>query len=90
MLYNSHNVVASHTAVCHQMIVVAYGLQPPTHEEAEISITEVSRRHNFRWESNHPHEHLSLNVYCHGEGMGKMMKEATYVRASLEESKTQA
>lgn len=48
MLYNSHNVVASHTAVCHQMIVVAYGLQPPTHEEAEISITEVSRRHNFR------------------------------------------
>lgn len=48
MLCNSPNVLASHITVCHQLILISCGLQPPAQEEAEISITEVSKRHDFR------------------------------------------
>lgn len=62
MVCHSPNVLASHIAVCHQLILISCGLQPLAQEEAEISITELSKRHNFRWKFKPPHEHPSLNV----------------------------
>lgn len=62
MLCSSPSVLASHIAVCHQLILISCGLQPPAQEEAEISITEVSKKHDFRWKFKSPHEHPSLNV----------------------------
>lgn len=63
MLCNSPNVLASHATVCHQLILISCGAQPPAQEEEDISITEVSKRHDFRWKFKPRHEHPFLNVY---------------------------
>lgn len=90
MLCNTANILASHVAVCHNLILVSCGLQSSAQEESEISITEVSKRHDFRCKFKHSHEHRSLNVYWQWKDTGnEKVSSKTSMIVSIQKTKSQ-
>lgn len=90
MLCNTANILASHVAVCHNLILVSCGLQSSAQEESEISITEVSKRHDFRCKFKHSHEHPSLNVYWQWKDTGnEKVSSKTSMIVSIQKTKSQ-